>query len=1037
MELWIKSYVVRKFKGERILTIENPIYKVGDLNNHIFNIRQQEYAALLENVRKILIPAEELGFDLTEYRLKEPRFSNGEICKTIKKNLIIRFQKGTAKIDLSMQVPTLVEGNYIVINGRKKIPLFQLFDIPVVTRGKSIKIRTNVATLMIFQQKDAPYIYISILGRKVPLFLIIFGYYGIDVVNERFGLSDMSDSPVITTESTLYERLIYDLKEFYDESRGVTQDDIIKEIGRNYSKFNSKVKGEDIIYAIDLILKTDPISAEFFETDNLLDEIIKTINGGDLDDTDLRNKRIRCLEYVILAKVSKAVFDMCMSNRTARQPKFNINSTQIVSECNVSDIVQFDFAINPIDEATKLSRTSLVGPGGFNRQNVPEHLRDIMPSMFGRLCPVDTPDRDNCGVLQNLIPNVPLDANGRFNEHFLEKQPISIPVSMVPFLEHDDQTRLQMASSQMRQAIMLQNFDQPMIKSGCENLYTKYTQFVKIAKKSGIVIHLDSSYIIALYDDKTIQIFNVTYRKIYISNLDVFNIYVKQGDRFKAGEILAESNFCKNGSINIGKNLLTCVMVYYGYNYEDGIIISDRVQKEGLFTSVHFEDMSFDIPISKVLLTLDKNNDYKPIPKVGDRIAKGTPYAILKEFPNNQMDFFDIFKEERKFLSKQDVIITEVNIYVNQWCTDIPQYNDWVESIIKSQQEDELKIRIIIEENLEKDEVKPFIRQNNLNLFTNTGKFKIKGDEVLGIRVEMFGIFFRPIQIGDKVGNRHGNKGVISTIIPHEKMPMLPDGRHADIIVNPLGTISRMNIGQLFEYHMGMSLWDLRSHMKNIINKEILSTKDFTNIQIQTLVKEYVLGYIKIVDCTDGGWYYSQFEEQLPEEITEEWIDNLSIVQPPFESVNMVKTREALAYSGTQFKYDVFDPQSGQMINQQITCGYGYFFKMVHISETRLAARGIGSYARKTLQPLAGRKNKGGQRCGEMETAALIGHNAKYNLREFLTTKSDCIDLKNRYIRDQLDSDLGRVDDEEGEDSIIPESVKLLNANLIALGLKR
>jgi DNA-directed RNA polymerase beta subunit len=1022
------------------LTIENPIYKVGDPNNHIFNIRQQEYAALLENVRKILIPAEELGFDLVEYRLKEPRFSNGEICKTIKKNLIIRFQKGNAKIDLSMQIPTLVEGNYIVINGRKKIPLFQLFDIPVVTRGKSIKIRTNVATLMIFPQKDAPYIYISILGRKVPLFLIIFGYFGIDEVDEKFGLSDMTDSPVITSETTLYEKLIYDLKEFHNESRGVTQDDIIKEIGRNYSKFNSKVKGEDIMYAIDLILKVDPISAEFFQTDNLLDEIINTLNGGDLDDTDLINKRIRCLEYVVLAKISKAVFDMCMSNRTARQPKFNVNSTQIVSECNVSDIIQFDFAINPIDEATKLSRTSLVGPGGFNRQNVPEHLRDIMPSMFGRLCPVDTPDRDNCGVLQNLIPNVPLDANGRFNEYFLEKQPISIPVSMVPFLEHDDQTRLQMASSQMRQAIMLQNFDQPMIKSGCEDLYTKYTQFVKIAKKSGTVIHLDSNYIIALYDDKTIEIFNITYRKIYISNLDVFNIYVKQGDKFKVGEILAESNFCKQGSINIGKNLLTAVMVYFGYNYEDGIIISDRVQKEGLFTSVHFEDLSFDIPMSKVLLSLDNTgNEYKPLPKVGDRIAKGVPYAILKEFPNNQMDFFDIFKEERKLLTKQDIIITEVNLYVNQWCTDIPQYNDWVESIIKSQQDEEVKIKVIIEEHLEKDKVKPFIKENNLDLFSNTGKFKIKGDEVLGIRVEMFGIFFRPIQIGDKIGNRHGNKGVISTIIPHEKMPRLPDGRHADIVVNPLGTIGRMNVGQTFEYHLSMSLYDLKQKMYNILSKEDESVKshDLDDDHIQTLLKNYVVGYIEIIDNTEDGWYLEQFNDQLPDVIDEKWIEELSIYQPPFESVNYIKVGQALEYTNTPFKYQIFEPHTGKSPVNPITCGYGYFFKMVHISETRLAARGIGSYARKTLQPLAGRKNKGGQRCGEMETAALIGHNAKFNLREFLTTKSDCIDLKNRYIRDQLDSDLGRIDEEEGEDSIVPESVKLLNANLIALGLKR
>ena len=1019
------------------MAIENPIYKVGATDdNHIFNIRQHEYAALLENVRKILIPAEELGFELVEYRLKEPRFSNGEICKTIKKNLIIRFTKGTSKIDLSMQIPTLVDGNYIVINGRKKIPLFQLFDIPVVTRGKNIKIRTNVATLMVMQQKEAPYVNVTLLGKKIPLFLLMFGYYGIEEVNDKFKLSDMGDAPVITNSSTLYERLIYDLKCFYDESRGITQDDIIKEIGRNYSKYNAMVKGEDMIYALDLILKVDPISAIFFQTENILEEIVSVLDNGDLDDTDLTNKRIRCLEYVILAKISKSIFDMCMSNRTARQPKFNVNSTQIVSECNVSDIVQFDFAINPIDELTKLSRTSLVGPQGFNRQNVPEHLRDIMPSMFGRLCPVDTPDRDNCGVLQNLIPNVPLDENLRFTDEYLDKQPISIPVSLVPFLEHDDQTRLQMASSQTRQSIMLQNFDQPMIKSGCENLYTKYTQFVKTAKKSGKVLHLDSSYIIVLYDDKTIEIFDVAYRKIYISNLDVFNIYVKQDDRFEAGDILAESNFCKDGSINIGKNLLTCVMVYYGYNYEDGIIISDRVQKEGLFTSVHFEDMSFEIPMNKVLLTLD-DKEYKPLPKVGDRIAKGEPYAILKEFPNNQLEFFDIFKEEQQKISKQNVIITEVILYVNKWCIDIPQYNDWIENFIKEQQDDETKINVIIKENLEKDEVKPFIKQNNLDLFTNTGKFKMKGEEIAGIRVEIYGIFFRPIQIGDKVGNRHGNKGVISTIIPHEKMPMLPDGRHADIIVNPLGTISRMNIGQLFELHLGMSLFDLKKHMKEIINKKLDLVKDFDKDKIQSLVKEYVLGYIKIIDNTENGWYYKQFEEQLPKVIDENWIDELCIIQPPFESVNMAKTREALKYTNTQFKYDVFDPQSGQMINQQIACGYEYFFKMVHISETRLAARGIGSYARKTLQPLAGRKNKGGQRCGEMETAALIGHNARYNLREFLTTKSDCIDLKNEFIRENLDSELGKIEDEDEERSIVPESVKLLNANLIALGLKR
>lgn len=1018
------------------MTIDNPVYKVGV--NHIFNIRQKEYASLLESIREILIPAEELGFELVECRMKDPRFSGGELCKTLKKNLIIRFRKGTSMIDLSMQVPSLVDDNYIIINGRKKIPLFQLFDIPIVTRGKTIKIRTNVATLMVFQQKEPPYIYISMLGRKVPLHLIIFGYYGIDRVNEDYSLSDMIEAPVISGSSSLYDKLLYDLKMFYDDSRGLTQDDIIKEIGRYYSKYNAKSKGEDIIYAFDLILKVDPSSARFFETGSIIEEIVKTMIEGDLDDTDMQNKRIRCFEYVVLAKVSKAIFDMCMSNRSARQPKFNINSTQIVSECNVSDIVQFDFAINPIDELTKLSRTSLVGPGGFNRQNVPEHLRDIFPSMFGRICPVDTPDRDNCGVLQNLIPNVPLDENLRFTDEYIEKQPISIPVSLVPFLEHDDQTRLQMASSQTRQAIMLQKFDQPMIKSGCEHLYTDRTQFVKIAKKSGKVVHVDTNYIIVKYDDNTVDIFNIAYRKIYISNLDVMQVYVKEGDTFSAGDILAESNFCKDGSINIGKNLLTGVMIYFGYNYEDGIVISKRLQEEGLMTSVHFEEMSFDINPYNVLLSLDPNGDYKPLPKVGDRISKGDPYAIMKAFPEQQMDFFDIFNDEKMLRAKYDLIITEVNIYANQWNSTIPEYKNWVEAKIKEQLDEESKVRLVISENLEKTEAKSFIKQNDLEKFSHTGKFKMKGEEINGIRVEIVGIHFRPIQIGDKVGNRHGNKGIISNIIDHEKMPMLADGRHFDIILNPLGTISRMNIGQLFELHMGMSLHDLKNHSKHILERRFPSIKSFTDEQIQKLVREYLLGYVKIIDNTDGEWYYTQFERELPKVIDHKFIEELSLIQPPFESVNMAKIREALEYTETQFLYDVYDPQAKKVIHNPLAVGYEYIFKMTHISATRLAARGIGSYARKTLQPLAGIKNRGGQRCGEMETACLIGHNAHENLFEFLTTKSDCIDLKNRFIKETLDADaISMIDPEESEDSIIPESVKLLNAYLTALGVDR
>jgi DNA-directed RNA polymerase subunit beta len=285
----------------------------------------------------------------------------------------------------------------------------------------------------------------------------------------------------------------------------------------------------------------------------------------------------------------------------------------------------------------------------------------------------------------------------------------------------------------------------------------------------------------------------------------------------------------------------------------------------------------------------------------------------------------------------------------------------------------------------------------------------------------MYGVHFRKVKVGDKMANRHGNKGVISRIVPEEKMPQLEDGRHLDICINPLGIISRMNIGQLFELHLAMSVYDLKQNLNQML-------KDGKS---QEEIKKYLLNYIKIIDKTDG-WYYTQFEEQLPEEIDEQFIEELSIIQPPFESCKIDDVMKALSYTDTKFKQQIYDPLSKTYLQNEIAVGYIYFHRMVHIAEEKLAARGIATYAKRTLQPLGGRKNKGGQRCGEMETACIIGHDAPLNLFEFLTTKSDCIDLKNRYIREVIDPTL--LDDSKEVDPR-PESVKLLNSYLTVIGV--
>ena len=996
------------------MNIVNPVFKIQNEDRNIFTLRRLDYENILPLATQILQPVTEIGFEITELDLRDSRFSSGELSKTLKQSLVMRLQKGTHKIDLSIFIPKLVDDNYLIINGRKKIPLFQLFDIPIVTRGETIKLRTNVATMMVVEEKEEPKISVSFLGKKVPLSLLMLAYYGSEKLNEMFAL----DTFQMVDSSNLMEMLLWDLKLFREESKGYTQDDFILDLGRNYSRYNAKSKGEDIVYALDLIPKVDPITAKFLHTGSLIEELLLAMQTNDIDDTLFTNKRVRCFEYMIFAKLSKIVFDLCFSNRTARHPKFNISSTQILSECNVSDIVQFDFSINPIEELTKLSRISLLGPGGFKRENIPRHLRDITPSMYGRVCPVDTPDRDNCGVLQNMIPNVHLDDDMRFSEEFLEHQPISIPVSMVPFLEHDDQTRLQMSSSQMRQSILLKDFDHPMIRSGCEHLYTDHTQFVKRAKKDGTVIHIDGKYLIVTYTDGDVDIFDIAYRKIYVEHMDFMNVYVKPGDKFNAGDILAESNFCKDGSIRFGRNLLTGVMVYYGNNYEDGIVVSDRLVEEDILTSVHFKDLSFTIPPHKVLLSLE-NGVYKPLPKEFETISAGKPYAKIKSLTIE--DMYSVFNEVIELNAEKTFIVPEINIYANTWNDDIPQFSEWVEETIEKQKEKEVALKKILKDKLEKDQAIKFIKEKGLDVFSFVGKYKMKKEKINGIHVEMYGVHFRKVKVGDKLANRHGNKGVISRIVAKDKMPQLEDGRHLDICINPLGIISRMNIGQLYELQLSMSLYDLKQNMLQLL-------KDGVE---QSEIKKYLLEYIDIVDKTKDKWYVTQFATQLPDEITEEFIKDLTLIQPPFESCKLEDIKRALEYTHTNFKQRIYDPLAKTHLKNPIAVGYIYFLRMVHIAEEKLAARGIGAYAKRTLQPLGGRKNKGGQRCGEMETACIIGHDAPINLFEFLTTKSDCIEKKNAYIRGII----GDKPDEEKKLDATPESVKLLNSYLTVIGV--
>ena len=998
--------------------IINPVYSLTERN--VFNLRKENYETILQSLDSSLDSVRELGFDVTQLEYEQVKSTSKNLLNTIKKKLKIVIQKEDKEIDLSILVPDLIDDNFIQINGRRKVPFFQLYDIPFITRKGKIKFRSNMITIEISDSKKD--LMFSYMKKKIPMSILVAAYYGKERCLELFGDIVV---PEKIENGTHIEKLAFAIKKYFVTREESTQEDLVRDLGNQYSKIAPAAKGDMTLYSLRLIPVIDQFVKKYLGGRDLMDVILELVMNPHLDDMDFRNKRIRCFEYMVTSKIEKILFDFCLTNRGVSQKrlKFNINSTKILSDCNVSSVVQFDFSINPIEELTKLTRTTITGDGGFNKENIPAHLRDMDDSMLGRICPVDTPDRENCGVLQNLIPNTEtiLDDNWQFNNNQLLKQPISIPVSMVPFLANDDQTRLQMSSSQMRQGIMLKNFDKPIIQSGCEHLYSKHTSFLKVAKEDGKVIFKDEKFIFVEYVNSEIDIFDVSFRLIYTTNIDFFKVYVSEGDTFKKGDILAESNYMSNGVITIGKNLLTGVIVYYGHNYEDGIVISDRLVEDGSFTSIQGIDLTFTVNPQNVLMSIHDDR-YQPLPNIMEKVMIGKPYAKIKGIPSESINFADVFREEKLKMFHKNLIFTEIKIFANEWNTDIPEYSKWIEDQIEKQKEDELKIQNVMYSVFSKNDATKIIREKGLNVQKNVGQFQIKDEKIDGVLIQMSAVYEKPIQIGDKIGNRHGNKGVIAEIVPHEKMPRIEDGsgRHLDICINPLGIISRMNIGQLFELHLAMAIDKLKQHAGEILDTDLDPRK-------------FILDFYKIIDNTEGNWYYNQLEKLLPQKLTHEDIENLYVVAPPFESTTVDQVKAAIEYVGSQFKYNVFDPIAGINLLNPVSVGFSYFFRMSHIAEEKLAARGLGNYSRKTCQPAAGKKNQGGQRLGEMEVAALIGHEAVYNLEECMTVKSDCITAKNNYIKSLISPDLEA--DKLDEIDRLPESIKLLNAYLTVTGV--
>ena len=1009
---------------------DNPNLELPTRN--IFTVRKENYDQIMDDIAMMLEVPLEHGFTLEQFEKRPARYNNFNLMHTIKENLVLKLNKNGNLIDLTMQIPKLVNDQWIVINNRKKIPRYQLYDVPILPLPdkNELRILTNVGgNVSIYwkykKRKTEGYIGISALSKKISFAVVLCAFYGPDYVKNNF-LSDVDDlKNIAIPDMTPYQLLQTDLIECCDVETPIEA--YVELVGESLGKTNAVLRGEDFIYLLKTILRIDVITKRFIKEDNIVDCIMHVLKNNFLnDDIDYANKRIRCFEYIILRHYVQNIFKLCMTNRDNDNPKYNINKTKILSECNVSEIVQFDFCINPISQLTQMTQTSLTGPDGFKKDSIPTKLKDLHYTMLGKLCPVDTPDRDNCGVVQNLNPTVKFDERFKFIEEGYKKNIPSISVSMVPFLEHTDQTRLQMAASQMRQSILLNKFHVPYVCSGVEKQFTKYTDFVYKAKEDGEVLYRDNRMLIVGYKSGKVQIYHIGVKPIISGNMDMIICDLKTGDEFERDSLLAYSTFCKNEMITIGQNFKIAFMSYYGYNNEDGIVISDRLVNDDCLTSCHYVDMSFNVSPTKVLMNLlEDESKYMPIPQIDTRLQKGDIYAKIKDMytlGSTKNDTYTIFEEGIEKISPYDLRIENINIYANDWYRGLKEYDAWVQKNIAHQKKKVEKIIQVIADNTDLNDGKHIIKENKLDTLTNVGKFKLKDELIKGIRIEINGVYDRKIKVGDKLANRHGNKGVITSIVKHNDMPQLPNGDHVDICLNPMGVISRMNVGQLFEVSLSQSLVDF----KKILRDMCIQRKP------QKEIKKKIIEYISLTDKTPEKWITLSMKNSMPEEIDIGFINDFYLIQPQFDSINLDDIYKIMEYTNSKFEVKLYDPISKKHILTDIAVGYMYLMKLTHIAENKLSYRSIGITSKKTMQPVSGKRNNGGQRCGEMETGCLISNDMPVNHREFFTVKSDCIDGKNNFLKNEIGTDYLDLEDDP---DLEPETLKLLKANLQVLGI--
>ena len=990
--------------------------------------------------------------------------------------------------------------------------------------------------------------------------------------NREMALEDIykvmrpGEPPTTEAAAELFDSLFFD-EERYDLS-AVGRVKLNMRLDLDAPDTMRTLRKDDIISVIRALVDLKDGKGEIDDIDHLGNRRVRSV--GELMENQYRVGLLR-MERAIRERMSSVEIDTVM-------PQDLINAKPAAAAVKEffgsSQLSQFMDQTNPLSEVTHKRRLSALGPGGLTRDRAGFEVRDVHPTHYGRVCPIETPEGPNIGLINSLASfakvnkygfietpyrrvesgkvtdevvymsateemkytiaqaNAKLDKDDvfqnelvstrRFGDYMLypsesvdyidvsPKQLVSVAASLIPFLENDDANRALMGSNMQRQAVPLLTAEAPFVGTGMESVVAKDSGAAIVAKRSGIIDQVDAMRIVVRVTDEVelgdhgVDIYRL--RKFQRSNQNTCinqRPLVKKGDQVARGEVIADGPSTDLGELALGKNVLVAFMPWNGYNYEDSILISERLVKDDVFTSVHIEEFELaarDTKLGPEEITRDipnvgedslRNLDEAGIVYIGAEVRPGdilvgkiTPKGESPMTPEEKLlraifgekasDVRDtslrmgpgdhgtvvevrvfnrhgIEKDERALQNERHEIerlsrdrddgieILERNIYsrlndllVGKKINDGPKgaakgakiTQEMLDGVSKGlwwkfslEQENDAKKMEALQEQFEKQK----------KIASDSYQDKVekvrRGDDLPPGVMKMVKVFVavkRKLQPGDKMAGRHGNKGVISKVVPEEDMPFLEDGTTVDLVLNPLGVPSRMNVGQILETHMG---WAARS-LGESINKAI---SEFQKNKDEKVLEK----------ALSNAYGSDDFNEKMKGLSAEELLavasnvkTGVPIATPVFDGAKETDVTEALKRAGLDESAQsiLYDGRTGEQFSRPVTVGVKYILKLHHLVDEKIHARSTGPYSLVTQQPLGGKAQFGGQRFGEMEVWALEAYGAAYSLQEMLTVKSDDVAGRTKVYESIV----------KGEDNFeagIPESFNVLVKEIRSLGL--